>query len=82
MFCGGAGALQVLPNLVDVIAEARLNLVIYYLMQKELHEAHELIKDVDLKSHQEYILKAITHTLIGQERNSVSRYFYQRFIDK
>jgi intraflagellar transport protein 56 len=33
VFRGGEGALQVLPPLVDVIPEARLNLVIYYLKQ-------------------------------------------------
>ncbi|MEJ1280763.1 tetratricopeptide repeat domain 26 [Cricetulus griseus] len=33
VFRGGEGALQVLPPLVDVIPEARLNLVIYYLRQ-------------------------------------------------
>lgn len=33
VFRGGEGALQVLPPLVGVIPEARLNLVIYYLKQ-------------------------------------------------
>lgn len=32
-FRDGAGALQVLPSLVDIISEARLNLTIYYLKQ-------------------------------------------------
>ena len=36
VFRGGEGALQVLPPLVDVIPEARLNLVIYYLKQVSL----------------------------------------------
>lgn len=35
MFRSGEGALQVLPPLIDVIPEARLNLVIYYLRQGE-----------------------------------------------
>lgn len=35
VFRGGEGALQVLPPLIDVIPEARLNLVIYYLRQGE-----------------------------------------------
>ena len=35
VFRGGEGALQVLPRLIDVIPEARLNLVIYYLRQGE-----------------------------------------------
>lgn len=33
VFRGGEGGLQVLPKLVDVIPEARLNLIIYYLHQ-------------------------------------------------
>ncbi len=33
VFRSGEGALQVLPKLLDVIPEARLNLVIYYLQQ-------------------------------------------------
>lgn len=33
VFRGGQGALQILPKLVDVIPEARFNLIIYYLQQ-------------------------------------------------
>ena len=33
VFRSGEGALQVLPPLIDVLPEARLNLVIYYLRQ-------------------------------------------------
>ena len=33
VFRGGEGSLQCLPKLIDVIPEARLNLVIYYLRQ-------------------------------------------------
>jgi intraflagellar transport protein 56 len=33
VFRGGEKALQVLPALVDVLSEARLNLIIYYLRQ-------------------------------------------------
>ena len=36
-----------LPNLVDVIPEARLNLVIYYLRQDDVNEAYSLIKDLE-----------------------------------
>ena len=36
VFRSGEGALSVLPDLVDVIPEARLNLVIYYLKQARL----------------------------------------------
>ena len=44
VFRNGEGALQTLPPLVDVIPEARLNLVIYLLRQEEVNEAYELIK--------------------------------------
>ena len=44
VFRNGEGALQTLPPLVDVIPEARLNLVIYLLRQEEVSEAYELIK--------------------------------------
>ncbi|OXU24601.1 hypothetical protein TSAR_003575 [Trichomalopsis sarcophagae] len=70
VFRNGEGAMQVLPNLVDVIPEARLNLVIYYLKQHENHEAYELIKDLEPTVPQEYILKGIVNAVVGQERNS------------
>ena len=36
VFRGGENALQTLPPLIDVIPEARLNLVIYYLKNDEV----------------------------------------------
>jgi intraflagellar transport protein 56 len=41
VFRGGEGALQLLPSLVDVIPEARLNLVIYYLKQVRFVDLYE-----------------------------------------
>ncbi|XP_076235055.1 tetratricopeptide repeat domain 26 [Calliopsis andreniformis] len=70
VFKGGEGALQILPNLVDVIPEARLNLVIYYLKQDDVREAFELIKDLEPAVPQEYILKGIVNAVMGQENNS------------
>lgn len=64
-----------LPNLVDVIPEARLNLVIYYLRHDEIHDAYELIKDLEPTVPQEYILKGIVNAVIGQETGSVSIFF-------
>ena len=60
VFREGEGALQVLPALVDILPEARLNLVIYYLKQGENEEAYELIKDLEPAIPQEYILKRWT----------------------
>lgn len=36
IFRSGEGALQVLPQLLGVVPEARLNLALYYLRQGEL----------------------------------------------
>jgi tetratricopeptide (TPR) repeat protein len=57
VFSQGEGALQTLPQLVDFIPEARLNLVIYYLRHDGIQEAYELIKDLEPSTPQEYILK-------------------------
>ncbi|KAG8523320.1 Intraflagellar transport protein 56 [Galemys pyrenaicus] len=56
VFRGGEGALQVLPPLVDVIPEARLNLVIYYLRQDDVQEAYNLIKDLEPTTPQVFLL--------------------------
>ncbi|KAL0129427.1 hypothetical protein PUN28_001595 [Cardiocondyla obscurior] len=70
VFRAGENALQILPNLVDVIPEARLNLVIYYLKQDDVKAAYDLIKDLEPAVPQEYILKGIVNAVIGQETNS------------
>lgn len=70
VFRGGESALQVLPPLVDVIPEARLNLVIYYLRQDDVREAYQLIKDLEPAVPQEYILKGVVNAALGQENGS------------
>uniref|UniRef100_A0A4W3GSC9 Intraflagellar transport protein 56 n=1 Tax=Callorhinchus milii TaxID=7868 RepID=A0A4W3GSC9_CALMI len=70
VFRGGAGALQILPPLIDVIPEARLNLVIYYLRQDDVQEAYNLIKDLEPTTPQEYILKGVVNAALGQEQGS------------
>jgi intraflagellar transport protein 56 len=59
-----------LPPLLDIIPEARLNLVIYYLKNDEVTEAYNLIKDLDCVLPKEYILKAVVHAVIGQNTES------------
>jgi intraflagellar transport protein 56 len=59
----------VLPPLLDVIPEARLNLVIYYLKNDEVTEAYKLIKDMECTMPKEYILKAVVHAVIGQQQD-------------
>lgn len=76
VFREGEGALQVLPALVDILPEARLNLVIYYLRQGENEEAYELIKDLEPAIPQEYILKAIVNVVVGQEKGDVKKENY------
>lgn len=66
VFRGGENALQTLPPLVDVIPEARLNLVIYYLKNDQTQDAYNLIKDMECMAPKEYILKAVVHLVIGQ----------------
>ncbi|XP_062424642.1 intraflagellar transport protein 56 isoform X2 [Rhea pennata] len=82
VFRGGEGALQVLPPLVDVIPEARLNLVIYYLRQDDVQEAYNLIKDLEPTTPQEYILKGVVNAALGQEIGSrdhlkIAQQFFQ-----
>ncbi|XP_041942835.1 intraflagellar transport protein 56-like isoform X2 [Alosa sapidissima] len=67
VFRNGEGAMQVLPSLVDVIVEARLNLVIYYLRQDDVQEAYNLTKNMEPSQPQEYILKGVVHAALGQE---------------
>ena len=64
--------MQVLPPLVDVIPEARLNLVIFHLRNDEVKEAYELIKDLEPTVPQEYILKAVVNAAMGQLSGSVN----------
>lgn len=59
-----------LPRLIDVLPEARLNLVIYFLREDELKEAYDLLKDLEPTTPQEYILKGVVNAALGQEENS------------
>jgi intraflagellar transport protein 56 len=70
VFSNGDAALQVLPGLVDVIPEAKLNLVVYHLKHYAVNEAYELIKDLEPSTSQEYIIKGVVHATIGQQSGS------------
>lgn len=65
VFRNGENALQVLPPLLDIMPEARLNLVIYYLKNEEVNEAYKLVKDMEPVVPKEYIIKAVVHAIIG-----------------
>ncbi|KAH8236508.1 hypothetical protein KR026_003827, partial [Drosophila bipectinata] len=70
VFRNGEGALRVLPGLLNIIPEARLNLAIYYLKQGDIQEAHALMKELQPTSPHEYILKGVVHAALGQQLGS------------
>ncbi|XP_071443337.1 intraflagellar transport protein 56 isoform X2 [Hetaerina americana] len=70
VFQRGENALQILSPLVGIIPEARLNLVIYHILQDDIAEAYNLMKDVNASQHSEYILKGIIHAIIGHKNGS------------
>eukprot|EP00930_Biecheleria_cincta_P003998 TRINITY_DN1048_c0_g1_i1.p1 TRINITY_DN1048_c0_g1~~TRINITY_DN1048_c0_g1_i1.p1 ORF type:complete len:584 (+),score=122.76 TRINITY_DN1048_c0_g1_i1:69-1754(+) len=70
VFRNGENAIQVLPPLLDIIPEARLNLVIYHLRLNEAMEAYNLIKDLEPSVPREYILKGVVFAALGQQTGS------------
>jgi len=66
VFRNGENALKVLPPLVDVIPEARLNLVIYHLRNDDIQEAFDLLDSLEPTTPQEYILKGVVNASLGQ----------------
>lgn len=70
VFRNGENAIQVLPPLLDIIPEARLNLVIYHLRTDEAMEAFNLIKDLEPAVPREYILKGVVYAALGQKTGS------------
>lgn len=59
--------LKVFSSLSDILPEAKLNLIIYYLRNDQVQQAYLLIKDLQPNNTKEYILKAIVHCLLGQQ---------------
>lgn len=70
VFRNGENALQVLPPLLDIIPEAKLNLVIYYLRIEEVTEAYNLVKDLEPTVPREYIIKGVVFAALGQKSGS------------
>lgn len=68
VFRNGENALQVLPPLVDLFPEARLNLVIYYLRNDSVEEAHKYIRDLKPFTPREYMLRGVVMALLGQKK--------------
>ena len=66
VFSGGENALQLLPSLIDIFPEARLNLAIYFLKCEKIDQASSLLKDLKASNSQEKILLAIINSYEGQ----------------
>ncbi|EFJ05460.1 hypothetical protein SELMODRAFT_137150 [Selaginella moellendorffii] len=71
VFRNGEGALQVLPSLLDVLHEARLNLVIYYIKIGDTELAYQTVKMHEPHMPQEYVVKAVTCASLGQDTDHV-----------
>uniref|UniRef100_A0A915KVI2 Intraflagellar transport protein 56 n=1 Tax=Romanomermis culicivorax TaxID=13658 RepID=A0A915KVI2_ROMCU len=67
VFRKGENALQIFPPLLDVVSEARLNLVLCYLSKNEVENAYDFIKNFDVVSPLEANIKAIVFALVGQK---------------
>ncbi|KAH3759396.1 intraflagellar transport protein 56 [Pelomyxa schiedti] len=65
--------MQVLPQLVGVIPEAKLNLLIYFLKNDEIDEAYELIKDMEPLTSQECMLKAVALCCYAQRHDALDQ---------
>lgn len=70
VFRAGENALQVLPPLVDIFPEARLNLVIYYLKNEDINQAFNLIKDLEPTVSREFIIKGVVYAVMGQQSDN------------
>ena len=66
VFRDGENAMQALPKLIDLIPEARLNLIVYHLRSGDINEAYKLVASIEPGNPQEYILKAVVYAIVGQ----------------
>lgn len=71
VFSGGEGSLNVMPELIDVIPEARLNLAIFHMRRGEASDAYQLMKNIEPHIPTEYILKGVIYATLGQRNHSV-----------
>ncbi|XP_050670755.1 intraflagellar transport protein 56 isoform X1 [Leptidea sinapis] len=67
VFRNGEGALKVLPELVDVVPEARLNLAGYKLRHREPLEARKLLEPLQPSSPLHYILRGVVAVRLFNE---------------
>lgn len=72
VFANGEGSLNVMPELIDIVPESRLNLAIFYMKRGEAAEALQLMKATEPNIPTAYILKAVIYATLGQRNHSVS----------
>ena len=72
VFRNGDNALATLTPLIDLIPEARLNLAIFHLRNHHIQEAEQLMKPLEPTTPQEYILKGVVNSAVGQLTDSRS----------
>lgn len=82
IFRGGADASRVLPPLLSLVPEARLNLIVHHLKTGDVAAAHEVVKDLKPSVPVEYIVKAVVHAELGQatgdrEQLRLAQQYYQ-----
>ena len=70
VFEAGQKAFKVLPDLLEKVPEAKLNLAIYYLRQNEVEAAAELLQSVEAVSPQSHALIGVLNTQLGQARQN------------
>ncbi|CAK8695657.1 unnamed protein product [Clavelina lepadiformis] len=69
IFRRGESALQILPPLVGIIPEAKLNLALYYFTQEEYLEAFQLVEFMEPATPNEYVIKGAIYAGYGQEES-------------
>ena len=70
VFSGGHGAMQVLPPLVGVVHEARLNLAMMYCRRRDAARALALLRGLEPATALEHIVKGMACALHGQATGS------------
>jgi intraflagellar transport protein 56 len=70
VFRGGENAMQILPPLIELFPETRLNMVIYCLKNESTEEAFNLVKDLNPTNPREYIIKAVALLQYGHKKDS------------
>lgn len=73
--------LKTFSNLVDIIPEAKTNLILYYLKNGQVNQAHNMVQDMQPASTKDYIIIAIVHYLLAckgekREENEKKAYTY------